>query len=302
MLRSAWLFIAAALEVAGLQVPPATQPISLQITPDSTTIVLGEPIVLRYELRNSSAQEARIHLGQADVNTFESVQWLGLSLQDSAGRQPSRRDDPIPRLGRMFTGPVVRVSPRSSYRGHAVVTRHFRIERPGEYTIRLHAQAPCMVGDQAERLDITPDPITVTVLPQDKAAVLRTARRLAEETQHSASSIDQRVAADALFAMPPALVAPVWMDLVKSETTDKFARGYAYYYLMRTGTKEGATALAERLVVKERDEVDPRGAQMALMQMYKYGDKALKQHVAALYKAKTGRSAEKDSVGSEPID
>lgn len=41
---------------------------------------------------------------------------------------------------------------------------------------------------------------------------------------------------------------------------------------------------------------------MALMQMYKFGDKALKQHVAALYKAKTGRSAEKDSVGSEPID
>lgn len=268
------------------------------VTPARVT--LGEPILVRYGIRNVSGQVATAHLGMAGSD------WYTFVLRDSDGRvvptaQGSRSSHPVDAFWTMNT-----FAPGEDDNDEYIAVSQFKaVQRPGKYTLTFHvdlkysfitdAQTGSLgVVTRASCLTQTQDiilPILVTAPDANRL------RATAEVFQKAVSDTEvpgrlQRADMDALFSMPEAQVSAMWRDLaIKPSMKNDLVASE----LEGLQTKTGVDILVEMLDVPKLrcTSIDAR-----ISRVYNAADPALRDHIKAIAKE---RGFEMPDAASVPV-
>jgi len=256
------------------------------------TLSLGEPIVVKYTIKNTSSEEAHTYMG------VDRRGWVTNTVTDAQGHtsliqaERSRRQ----RGGSHING--VSISPMSSATGYIVVNSTSTIRTAGKYAFTVQTRLPYALGAQAE--EVTPDnyassgnvairnfvfPMNVT--PRDPRRLKQTAEILREDVEDTKIRDWSAAAVEALFSMPEADVLPIWQALVSDPATPRYALGFAADQLARLHTVAASDLVAQmRWEPAQIVEVgEPPIGAMALEDMARLGDAKVKKHIADLYAA-----------------
>jgi hypothetical protein len=256
------------------------------------TFSLGEPIVLKYTIRNTSSEEAHTYMGVDQsgwiTNTVTDAQRHTSLIQEERFRHQKG--------GSHING--VSLSPMSSATGYMVVNSSTAIRVAGKYTFAVHMRLPYALGAQAE--EVTPDKyeasgnVTISdfifligVTPRDPQRLKQAAQTLREAVEDAKMRDWSAAAVEALFSMPEADVLSIWQALVSDPGTPRYALGFAADQLARLHTVAASDLVAQMRwepaqVVKAGEP--PIGA-TALEDMARLGDAKVKKHIADLYAA-----------------
>ena len=194
--------------------------LSLNLSLIRDTVVLGEPIILRYDIMVGGDGEGLwVYLGQ------EQSAWAGLSLVDEARQPAPERPDPRKPQGGLQPTTEVRVAPGQTYRASLVVTQWLTVPHVGRYELHIKARLPYVLGERAEGFPprlwhqttktvfVQKQSFTITVTEPEEDRL----RQIAEGLRHDAMTRpdhDQRIAAlRALVAMPERYALASWETL-----------------------------------------------------------------------------------------
>lgn len=171
--------------------------------------MLGEPIVLRYRLGNTSEQVIAVHMGR------DQKDWLTMSLEGPSITAAAPRLDLRLRQGGIYsTG--IRISPGSSATGYVVVSQRFFVSQAGDYGLSLDVRAPYQVEFQRSE----EPPVERTVLAESHAfpfmvtaaqpARLRAIAEALWEAAAQAGNQERMMSLEALFSMPEEYALDTW--------------------------------------------------------------------------------------------
>lgn len=104
--------------------------LSLNLSLASETVILGEPIILHYDIADHGNAGLWVYLGR------ERSAWASLSLVDEAGQPAPERPDPRKPQGGVRRATEVRVDPGRTYHGSLIVTQWLTVPHAGRY--KLH--------------------------------------------------------------------------------------------------------------------------------------------------------------------
>ncbi|MES2464405.1 MAG: hypothetical protein V4671_27915 [Armatimonadota bacterium] len=206
--------------------PPLKAVFTLESAP---SILQGEPIIVRYDLRNLSDSAVPGNFGSAND------EWYTIRLVDDAGKSATRRtvlDSEWP-----FGYKVARYSsfmkPGETRSGSIVITRDFEIPHPGKWTLTATPKTSLfflysgrgVCVDQSKKTEADkPSPVpeskfVVTILPSRSAPLRTTAEKLRETVQTESDRERRLTALTALVSMPERDAGPVWEALAKDPLT-----------------------------------------------------------------------------------
>lgn len=190
-------------------------PLHLEVHLVSDLVILGEPVVLRYKLTNTSKQEITVHLGR-DKND-----WVNMSLERSSETLVPPRPDPRLRQGGIYTTGV-RVSARSSSAGYVVVSQRFLVSETGTYSLSIDVRAPydaysqvlrphsSSEGRPAEKAALAGIYIfPLTVIEAQPGRLKSIAEELWTAAAQAGSS-KRMMSLEALFSMPEEYASDIW--------------------------------------------------------------------------------------------
>ena len=257
---------------------------------NSPTIVLGEPILLKYVVSNSSRQKTSG--AEAD---FRSLPLISERITDATGKLLVPSISPIPPQ-RIINGMIpsegldlTDLNGNTSRGGETVVNAFISFPHPGRYFLRVHVQNPYVIGDddQGPRhllSGIYVFPLTVT---EANPAYLRaTAERLRQSVLPTLDVNLRATLIKALFSIPEATASTSWQTLIEEPKLDGSSLSQIGTALARIHTVRATDILAEMVW----EPAQPREAQYEsvpekhLYEMYDTGDAALRKHIEDLHK------------------
>ena len=192
-----------------------TPPLHLAVHLVSSSVMLGEPVVLCYRLTNTSKETLFVHMGR------DKKDWMTMRLGGPSKTPPRSRPDLRLRQGGIYsTG--IRISAESSATGSVVVSQRFLVSEAGDYDLSLDVVAPYEADFQAgkapprseeppaERTVLTEShafPLTVT---EAQPARLRAIAEALREAAAQAGSQERMMSLEALFSMPEEYASESW--------------------------------------------------------------------------------------------
>jgi len=269
--------------------------LSLNLSLVSGTVMLGEPIILRYDILVRGDEELWIYQGQ------EQSAWANLSLVDEAGQPAPERPDPRKPQGGIQPTRQVRVAPGRAYQASLIVTQWLMVPHVGRYELYIKARLPYVSG---EGVDGFPQQrlwheITKTVFVQERSFKVTVTepeeerlRQIAEGLRQDAATWpkhEQRIAAlRALLAMPEQYALPSWQALANN-------RGFRHREdLMRelahVMTPAAADLLAQMWTPGPSQVLANTPSAVLMDNMYRAGDEVLKRHIEGIL-ARYGKKA-----------
>jgi hypothetical protein len=267
--------------------------LSLSLSLVSNTIMLGEPIILRYDIVVRGEEELWVYLGQ------EQSAWASLSLVDEAGQPAPERPDPRRPQGGLQRMKQVRVAPGRAYQASLIVTQWLTVPHTGRYELHVKARLPYMPrtpldvpGERAEgypvhswhqktkTVFVQEQSFTLTVTEPEEARLRGIAEGLRQDAMMGPDH-DQRIAAlRALLAMPEQYALLSWEALASDP-------GFRHKEdLMRELAHVMSPAAADLLAQMWNPGYGPllitTLATVLLDNMYRAGDESLKRHIEGI--------------------
>lgn len=114
----------------------ATEPIGVELSLSSKTVMLGEPLVLHYSVTSAWPEVVDTYMG------MDLEGWLTFRLVNAAGQVvPSLADPRVSNPGGIHSDGA-RISPQSFFRGHVVLSQRFAMTQVGEYQLSVQVYLP----------------------------------------------------------------------------------------------------------------------------------------------------------------
>ena len=266
--------------------------LTLDLTLTSSTVMLGEPLVVDYEVVNTADEEVWIELGK------ERETWATVRLVDEEGRPAPVRLDPRTAQGGI-SFPGARLAPGQYHHDFLVITRWRRASHIGAYTLHMEVRLPYILNSDLNALleqtggsfpkpwrEMMPNflvqerTLALTVTEPDPVRLRAVAEAL-RQTATTSHHFEQRIAAvRSLLSMPEAYALVDWEALTSNHlhTRDTLLNELAL--VMSPGA---ADILAQLL--------DPRFGSLLVIEqpavmldgMYRAGDAALKEHIKKIF-------------------
>lgn len=242
----------------------------VQVSLDSDTIVLGEPVTLTYKIVNNTGTTVDTFMGR------DKREWLALDLTGTPRKtMPERVKQDNSVHGGLY-GSGVSVSPNSTVSGKAIVNQQFRISQPGTYQLAVHVRLPYNVGQPPtgiQRITGTADDyenvytneylFSLVVMPPDAARLRATAQGLQESIAEK--GIAERIAViESLFSMPEAEALPSWQALARDPKLDSLSLRTVAKQLARLNTMRSVELLADMIENPAQSPAVQRDAQIGL--------------------------------------
>lgn len=253
----------------------------------SSTVSIGEPILLKYVVKNASSQKASVYTADTKHTPLITECFV-----DADGKQLVPSVNPIPprhRANMMTSWDGIEVTGGTSTNWETVANAYVTFPRPGSYLLRVHVQNPYMLGavDRGIRHVLSGDYVfPLTVVEANPDYLRATAERLRQSILPTLDVNARAALIKALFSMPEAMAGTSWQTLVEEPRLDGYALSQITTALARVHTIRATNILAE--LVWEPAQ-SPRAIQEAspsqhLYEMYDTGDAALRKHIEDLHK------------------
>lgn len=267
--------------------------LSLGLSLVSNTIMLGEPIILRYDIVVSGEEELWVYLGQ------EQSAWASLSLMDEAGQPAPERLDPRKPQGGIQPTRQVRVAPGQTYQASLIVTQWLTVPHVGRYELYVKSRLPYMPrtpldvpGERAEgyplhswhettkMVFVQEQSFTVIVTEPEEVRLRQIAEGLKQDAVVGSDYYARLAALRALLAMPEQYALASWQALVSD------SRFRHKENLMRELAHVMSPTAADLLTQMWNPGYGPllitTLATVLLDNMYRAGDEALKRHIEGI--------------------
>ena len=247
-------------------------PLSAELSLASNKITLGEPVVLRYKLTNTSNVPVHVVLGK------ELTHWLAVSVIYSASRPaaavPGNRLPPV--LGGISTGTYRNLAVGASEEGDLIVTGLIAVPAPGRYSVVVRAKVPYRAGEAGVWSSDWSAPLAVGL--KNLIKLRRVAEALRKQAKQEKEGRQIYTAVESLFSMPAQAALPVWRALVNEPALSAPARSMAMAQLMRIGSTTAADVLAEVIMNPELSQEERNAATHAHVEIYRAGDPRLREY------------------------
>jgi len=253
---------------------------------DKGAVMLGEPIVLNFELINISAQTITVIWGEHRDN------WLTLELSDKTGRPVALASDFRPRNIETFSL-ADELKPEGVHKGSIVVSQWVVPPKPGTYFLRARVRLRYRTHQEPVRFEVLSQErsIPLQVTKPDVQRLREIAEILRTAALREVGVITYRQALECLFSMPEAVALPVWRTLINDPVLAKMNvdRGaYVIEQLTRLGTSTAIILLAEMWGNKNTPH-RYLGAKGALENLYRSGDLSLRPHIQKIFASRGER-------------
>lgn len=275
----------------------ATGPVNLTVSlAGSSTVSLGEPILLKYVVKNNGGQQASVYTADAEQNPLITERFT-----DTAGKTLVPLVNPIlphrsPNTLFIFDGPNLEgMNAGTSRSWETVANAYVTFPHPGRYVLRVHVQNPVVFGDddQAPRHLLSGDYVfPLTVVQANPSALRATAERLRQSVLSTTDLNARATLIKALFSMPEDTASASWQTLVEEPRLDGYALSQIGKALARIHTARAADILMEMTWEPAQTPLARAEAMSGqhLDEMYDTGDAELKKHIEEL-RAKHGLEA-----------
>jgi hypothetical protein len=203
-----WFLCMFVLSLSLAATPAWSQTKTKRIPPELTialtqeTVSAGEPLTLRYHVRNPSAEY--LFLDPIDTRLY----WLRFELFDKTGQQSLRKDSLPPFAARYIYCEPYRLRPKESDQGQFVVGPGLWTPAPGHYVLRLTVH---LTYQGYERLSQTVS-LPFTVTPRDASKLKTLAQELRQKAVNEKGDA-RREDMIALFSLPEGDAAPQWREV-----------------------------------------------------------------------------------------
>lgn len=184
-------------------------PLHFEVHLVSNSVILGEPIVLRYRLANTSERVIAVRMGQ------DKKDWITMRLEGSSETALAPRPDLRLRQGGIYSAEI-RISPGSSATGYFVVSQRFFVSRAGDYALSLDVLASCELEFQrseeppVERTVLTESHAFPLMVTAAQPARLRAIAEALWEAAAQAGNQERIMSLEALFSMPEEYALDTW--------------------------------------------------------------------------------------------
>lgn len=264
-------------------------PLSMTVTlAGSPTVSLGEPILLRYVVKDSSDQPASVFTADVQHNPLITERFT-----DASGKPLVPSVSPIPShksAHTMVSWDGLSINGSTSATWEAVANAGITFPRPGSYVLRVHVQNPYVIGDvdQGAHYVLSGDYVFPLEVVKAKDSYLHsTAERLRRSILQTLDVKVKRTLIKALFSMPEATASASWQALVEDpKFDDGYALGQVATALARVHTIKAADILSEMVwsPAQPSSALDEASPAQHLYEMYDTGDPALRKHIEELHK------------------
>ena len=267
--------------------------LSLNLSPVSNTVMLGEPIILCYDIMGGGEEELWVYLGQ------EQSAWASLSLVDEAGQPAPQRPDPRKPQGGLQPTTKARIAPGQTYQASLVVTQWLTVPHIGRYELHVKARLPYMPrtpldvpGERAEGYPLHSWHLrTKMVFVQEQSFMLAVTepeenrlRQIAEGLRQDAMTRpdhEERTAAlRALVAMPEQYALASW-EALAHERSFRYKEALMRE-LAHVMTPAAADLLAQMWTPGPTSVLANTPSAVLMDNMYRAGDEALRQHIEGI--------------------
>jgi hypothetical protein len=270
--------------------------LQMSLVSDST-VSLGEPIVLKYVISNSTDNEI-----DADTGRYWDQDWFDLAMVSTDGRVAKKRSwyKPIEQGGMQVIGGSRMASAHGDYTSYIVVPKEVDIPGHGDYTLTISAHLPYGIipphtgsGDYPSGTNIYPNTYRqrftfhISITAADPVKLKTVAQSLAVAIQQGNFPIDYgEILADELFSMPEPEASDSWVFLGMNHRGNfVLNRVLAADRLLRLHDTKSADILAYLQWDTDHPTTnpDPGTVEYSLQEMYNSADAALKDHIRRLY-------------------
>lgn len=271
----------------------APQPGVLQASLANSTISLGEPLMLKYQITNLEDRRVDVYMGR------DKRDWLSMSLVDASGHLVQAIPDAVPVKGGLHTDGIV--VDASGYDGdYVVISQKFQIPHPGQYRLTL-ASHLTYTWDDAHEEKSTDDQqfsLPVTVTARDPKRLRTIAEGLRHSVLQDKDVARHQLATQALFSMRDAECLPVWRELATDPSLDPWRALDVVRQLADNGSVKASDILAEmQMIAPERWSQTGSSPLDALERMQRNAAPDVKQHIAQVL-ADAGVSLNHAPLGS----
>lgn len=266
----------------------ASKPLALSVGLEgSSTVSLGEPVLLKYVVKNDNLQKASVFTADIKHNPLITERFT-----DAAGKTLMPSVNPIPpryRANRMESWDGLEISGNHAVTWETVANAYVSFPRPGRYTLRVHVENPYVIGDidQGTHAVLSGDYVfALTVVQANPALLHATTERLRQRVLTTTDVKAKATVVQALFSIPEAAASASWRTLIEDPRLDFSSLVQIAAALARIHTVKAADLLAEMVW----DPAQPREALLGffphqdLYEVYDTGDAALRKHIEELHR------------------
>lgn len=261
----------------------------------SSTVSLGEPVLIKYVVKNSAEQlvSAFDQQSNGSPSITESLTEVGgTPLVPSVSRRlPHWKSETLS----MEDGPNLTEMRKDESRSwQSLANSRIAFPHPGSYVLHIQVRMPCQLGDinqdavnQNERSTLSADyvfPLKVIAAP---LSYLHTVAEQLRKRIMQTTDVEARATLiEALFSMPEAAAASSWQSLVEEPKLDGATLSEITTALADQLTLRAADLLAEVAwnPLQPTSSLDEAMPGVHLDEMYDAGTPVLKKHIDELYK------------------
>lgn len=282
-----------------METPQPSDALSLNLSLAHETVMLGEPIILRYDIVSKGEEQMWVYLGR------EQSAWASLSLIDEAGQPAPERPDPRKPQGGIQPTTEERIAPGQTYQASLVVTQWLTVPHVGRYALSVKARLPYVRGERAdgfpprlwhqttETVFVQEQFFTVIVTEPEEDRLRQIAEGLRQDAATRRDHEERTAALRALVAMPEQYALASWEALANE-------RGFRDKEdLMRELAHIMSPTAADLLAQMWNPSYGPplliSHASVLLDNMYRAGDETLKRHIEGLH-ASYGKEVSESAI------
>lgn len=260
----------------------------------SETVMLGEPIILHYDVADHGNAGLWLYLGR------ELSAWANLSLVDETGQPAPERPNPRKTQGGLQSATQLSLDPGQTYHGSLIITQWLTVPHIGRYELHLKARIPYIPrtpldvpGEQVggfpfrlwhqktKTVFVQEQSFPIIVTEPEEAHLRQIAeglRQTALNRTHYNHSVD---AIRALLGMPEPYSLASWQALASDPSfrhKDDLMRELAHVM-----SPAAADLLAQMWNPGYGPMLATTLASVLLDNMYRAGDEALKRHIEGIF-------------------
>lgn len=285
-------------------------PVTVEITADANQITMGEAIVLRYRITNSSDQVVVLHAGVrdksldgpgADTIAMYRKDWLTMNMADMDGRPAPF----VPKIGGGSSRDVQYGQNISLWsgngnrsEGYIVASQWFVPSHAGHYLLTAHVRMPYAVFSDSE---VTPEQVEsglrpvktvfmhdyvlpITIKPSNPQRLQTVGEALRKSATVETDVLKQSMLIQSLFSMPENYVWRSWQAIANDPALFVDGRDVVVSEMGCIASLRAADILARMLTSPARGSGTELQARVrrSLITMYYAGDPQLKEHIKKL--------------------
>ena len=254
-----------------------------------STVCFGEPILLRYILKNNGDLPVSVSVADTQGDTLGTDSLTEVRrkpLIPSASLLTPRHKSNSSTL-EMMDGPSL--TGNGSKMWEAFANARITFPHPGSYVLRVHVERPYVAGDpqQGARYVLKRDFVfPLNVVAANPAYLRSTANQLRESILRTTDVAARATLTQALFSMPEANASSSWQALIEEPKLDGKTLNEIGTALEGLQTDRAADLLAEMLwePVQSRDTIAEAEVYQHFYGMYDAATPAVKKHIENLHK------------------